>query len=186
MNNMRLTEQQACTVLEVTPATLSVYVANRRLHVTRKRTIRGLVIYYDKTEVELLKRQIQEDQEYLRKQIGRDKHSSRVFEPELVGVDFDTADGNGNGTGANTAIPASVPVIERLVSLLEGLTPGDNPRVPIERKLLLTMAEAAAYSGVSEIKLNAAIRAGHLGARKDLGRGQRIKRMDLEEYIRSL
>jgi len=48
------------------------------------------------------------------------------------------------------------------------------------------MAEAAAYSGVSEIKLNAAIRAGHLGARKDLGRGQRIKRMDLEKYIRSL
>jgi excisionase family DNA binding protein len=109
----------------------------------------------------------------------------RVFEPELVGVDF-TAEGNGNGNGTNSSIPASAPVIERLVSLLEGLTPGDKPRVPIERKLLLTLPEASAYSGVSEIRLNAAIRAGHLGARKDLGRGQRIKRTDLEEYIRSL
>jgi hypothetical protein len=74
---MSRTEQQACTLLEVTPATLSVYVATRRLHVTRRRTIRGLVVSYDKTEVERLKREIQEDQEYVRKQIGRDKHSSK-------------------------------------------------------------------------------------------------------------
>jgi hypothetical protein len=179
---MRLTEQQACTLLQVTPATLSVDVATRRLHVNRRRTIRGLSVYYDKTEVERLKKELQEEQEYIRRKIVRDNHSPKTVEPELVGVDFDPATSN----GANSFVPASASVIERLVSLLEGLTPGDKPKVPVEKKLLLTLPEAIAYSGLSEIKLTEAIRAGNLKARKDLGRGQRIKRLDLENYIKSL
>jgi excisionase family DNA binding protein len=58
--------------------------------------------------------------------------------------------------------------------------------VPIEKKLLLTLPEAAGYSGLSEAKLNDAIRAGKLSARKNLGKGYRIKRSDLESYVKSL
>jgi excisionase family DNA binding protein len=179
---MRLTEQQACAILQVTPATLSVYVATRRLHTSRRRTIRGLVVFYDKAEVERLKKELQQDQEFIRKQIVRDKHSSQTLEAELVGVDFDSTANN----GASSSIPTSTPVIERLISLLEGLTPGDMPKVPIESKLLLSLPEAAAYSGLSEVRLNEAIRSGKLASRRDLGRGHRIKRADLEEYIRSI
>jgi excisionase family DNA binding protein len=58
--------------------------------------------------------------------------------------------------------------------------------VAIERKLLLTLPEAAAYSGLSEAKLNQAVRTGKLKARKDLGKGYRIKRSDVEAFVKSI
>ena len=179
---MAITEQQACKLLQVTPATLNVYVATRRLSVTRKRTIRGLVASYDEHEVQALKRELQESEAYIREQFERAKSSSRPFEAEIV----DAESHSKNTNGANSFVPASAPVIERLLILLEGLTPSDRPRVPVEKKLLLTLAEATVYSGLSEIKLNEAIRAGKLTARQDLGRGYRIKRADIEKYIKSL
>jgi excisionase family DNA binding protein len=182
MNGMPLTEQQACKLLQVTPETLKVYVANRRLCATRIRTMRGLVVSYDETEVEALKRELQENEEYFREQFEQSKSSSKSVEAEPVDVETDSADAK----RTNSSVPASAPVIERLLLLLEGLTPSDHPKVAIEKKLLLTLAEAAAYSGLSEGKLNEAIRAGKLTARKDLGRGHRIKRSDIERYIESL
>jgi len=176
---MSLTEQQACSLLQVTPSTLNVYVSTRRLSVTRKRTIRGLVVSYDEREVQALKRELQEDHEYIRQQFAQAKSSSKTVEAELIGAD--SQDGN----ETNSTFPASASVIERLLVLLEGLTPND-PKVAVEKKLLLTLAEAAVYSGLSEQKLNEAIRAGELKARKDLGRGHRIKREDVESYIESL
>jgi excisionase family DNA binding protein len=182
MNRMSLTEQQACKLLQVTPATLNLYVANRRLSVNRTRTIRGLMVSYDETELKALRRELQEDEEYVRKRFGQAKSSSKTVEAELVDVEVDATDAK----GTNSSVPASVPVIERLLLLLESLTPSDHPKVAIEKKLLLTLAEAAVYSGLSEVKLNEAIRAGKLTARKDLGRGYRVKRSDIESYIKSL
>jgi excisionase family DNA binding protein len=182
MNGMHLTEQQACRLLQVTPATLSVYVATRRLNVTRKRTIRGLVVSYDQREVEALSRELHEDQEYIRTRFGQGKSSRHTVEAELVDFESDSTDAQ----ETNSFVPTSAPVIERLLILLEGLTPSGRPTVALEKKLLLTIGEAAAYSGLSEVKLNKAIRAGELSARKDLGKGHRIKRSDIERYVKSL
>jgi excisionase family DNA binding protein len=177
-----LTEEQACKILQITPATLNLYVAKGRLTATRTRSIRGRVVSYSKTEVEALKRELQHEEAYIREQYERAKYSHKTVEAELV-------DGEGNSTdvrGATSFVPASAPVIERLILLLERLTPNEHPKVAIEKKLLLTMGEATAYSGLSEVKLNQAIRAGKLDARKDLGKGYRVKRSDIESYIKSL
>jgi len=179
---MHLTEQQVCTLLQATPATLSLYVATRRLNVTRKRTLRGLVASYDQREVEALRKELHEDQEFIQKRFGNGKSSSKTVEAEIVDFEFDSTDAK----GMNSFVPTSAPVIERLLTLLEGLTPSGYPTVAIEKKLLLTLSEAAAFSGLSEAKLNQAIRAGELTARKDLGRGHRIKRSDIERYVKSL
>ena len=180
---MPLTEEQVCRLLHLTPATLSFYVAKLRLSVTRKRTIRGLVVTYDENEVRELKREIHADHEFVRQHYAATRSSAKTVEAEIVEPE---AGYHGHNNGANSSIPTSAPVIERLLTLLEGLTPRGDLRVAIERKLILTLAEAAAYSGLSEARLTEAIRSDELKARKDLGRGYRIKRLDLEAYVKSL
>lgn len=182
MTEMAITEQQACRLLQVTPITLNMYVATRRLSVTRKRTIRGLVVSYDETEVKALKKELQDDEEFVRRQYVHGYSSSKTAEAEFVDVETDPPFGN----GTNSSVSASAPLIERLLLLLEGLTPSDHPKVAIEKKLMLTLAEAAAYSGLSEARLGEAIRAEKLKARKDLGKGYRIKRADIEAFISSI
>jgi hypothetical protein len=121
---MSLTEQQACRLLEVTPATLNMYVATRRLAVTRKRTIRGPVLYYDETEVEALKKEVQKDEEDIRARYERARASSSLFEAELV----DNENASAHANGRNSFVPASAPVLERLLLLLGRLTPSEHPQ----------------------------------------------------------
>jgi excisionase family DNA binding protein len=138
-------------------------------------------------EVEALKREIQKDEERVRTRYDRARASYDLFEPELVDPELvDNENGSAKHNGRNSFVPASAPVLERLLLLLEALTPSEHPRVAIERKLLLTLPEAAAYSGLSEVKLNQAIRSGKLKARKDLGKGYRLKRSDVEAFVKSI
>jgi len=82
-------------------------------------------------------------------------------------------------------------VLERLAAALEALRPGVQaaaPRVSIPdaaHKLTLGLPEAAALSGLSRKHLRQAIKEGGLKSRK-LGRGWRVKRADLEAYVRNL
>lgn len=78
-------------------------------------------------------------------------------------------------------------VIDKLSSIIEGLLlRGDNqPVVPIADKLLLTIAEAQALTGLSREFLRDAITAGELKA-KVIGKGWRVKRSDLQEYVDKL
>lgn len=55
----------------------------------------------------------------------------------------------------------------------------------LSAKLLLSLPEAQALTGLSRETLRAAIEAGELAARQ-LGRGWKIKRRDLESYIENL
>ena len=59
------------------------------------------------------------------------------------------------------------------------------PTVPTENKLLLTLAECSALTGLSRGVLRAAIDDGSLKARV-IGRGFRVKRADLETFIEQL
>lgn len=80
-----------------------------------------------------------------------------------------------------------VGVIDKLSSIIEGLLGrGDNqPVVPIADKLLLTIAEAQALTGLSREFLRDAITKGELKA-KVIGKGWRVKRSDLQEYVDKL
>jgi excisionase family DNA binding protein len=57
-----------------------------------------------------------------------------------------------------------------------------SPTVGVEHKLLLTLAEAQALTGLSRGVLRAAIDSGDLKA-KQIGRAFRVKRADLEKYV---
>jgi excisionase family DNA binding protein len=50
---------------------------------------------------------------------------------------------------------------------------------------MLSVPEAAAFSGLSRTHLRLAIKEGRLKSRK-LGRGWRVKRSDLEAYVQKL
>jgi excisionase family DNA binding protein len=57
--------------------------------------------------------------------------------------------------------------------------------VPVEAKLLLTLQEAQALTGLSRDTLRHAIDDGTLKAQV-IGRGFKIKRADLDEYVAKL
>lgn len=66
-----------------------------------------------------------------------------------------------------------------------GGTGADKPRVPVESKLLLSLDEAVALSGVPRAQLDAARREGRLSARR-IGRGFKIRRDELESFVAAL
>jgi len=83
-----------------------------------------------------------------------------------------------------------IPLSHQLTSLtkaIQGLQtlPTALPAVPIENKLLLTLREVQALTGLSRDTLREAIEQGQLKA-QIIGKAWRVKRQDLEEYIDNL
>jgi excisionase family DNA binding protein len=80
-----------------------------------------------------------------------------------------------------------ITVIDKLASIIEGLLgkTDTQPGVPIADKLLLTLPEAQALTGLSREFLRDAINDRTLKA-KMIGRSWRVKRNDLDEYVASL
>ena len=95
--------------------------------------------------------------------------------------------------GEQALVPAAPApsVLERLATALEALRPGAQalaPKVSIAdaaHKLMLSLSEAAALTGLSRNHLRQVIKGGDLKSRK-IGRGWRIKRADLEAYVKKL
>ena len=87
------------------------------------------------------------------------------------------------------ATPAADSALDRLAVALAALRPAAAPThlsvADIAHKLMLSLSEAAALSGLSRNHLREAIRDGELKSRK-MGRGWRIKRADLESYVEGL
>lgn len=57
--------------------------------------------------------------------------------------------------------------------------------MPVEKKILLTLKEVQALTGLSQEILREAIKSGKLKA-KIIGKSWRIKKIDIENYIDSL
>ncbi len=82
------------------------------------------------------------------------------------------------------------PLSSQLASLTEAIQslktlPHTQPTVPIENKLLLTLREVQALTGLSRETLREAIQFNQLKA-KIVGKAWRVKRSDLEDYIENL
>ena len=79
--------------------------------------------------------------------------------------------------------------VERLIAALEalGLQRQEKQHIvaPVEHKLLLTLKEAQALTGLSRAVLREAIEAGALKA-QIISRAWRIRRTDLENYVKKL
>jgi excisionase family DNA binding protein len=62
-----------------------------------------------------------------------------------------------------------------------------NAGVPVVGKLVLSLREASAVAGIPRGRLLEAIESGKLKASKDtIGRGWRVKRLDVEMYVEKL
>jgi excisionase family DNA binding protein len=82
----------------------------------------------------------------------------------------------------------SIALRQMLLDALQGLpSPGKGSpvQVSIADKLMLSVVEAAQLAGVSSNHIREAIKAGKLKARI-IGRGYRVKRPDLDEYVKKL
>ena len=72
-----------------------------------------------------------------------------------------------------------------MVKLLREEQEVDRLTVPIHHKLTLSQAEASALAGISRQRLRQAIKDGTLVAQL-IGKGYRVKRTDLEDYVDSI
>jgi excisionase family DNA binding protein len=120
-------------------------------------------------------------------------------EGELGRLREEVAGALGAPEGETTPAPAQALVaaqpselVERLVTALEALRDGGRQHAALApsagdlaHKLLLTVKEAAALSGLSRAHVARAVKGGVLRAKK-IGRGWKLRREDLEAYVRSL
>ena len=78
--------------------------------------------------------------------------------------------------------------LDRLVDVLKAIRSEqevDRLVIPIYHKLTLSIAEASALSGLSRLRLRQAVKDGQLPA-QIIGKGYRVKRIDLENYVSNL
>lgn len=91
---------------------------------------------------------------------------------------------------SNFPLPSSGPIIQIEAAYLPELAQAlyksittEVREVPIESKPLLTFPEAAAYSGIAEGRLREAAKSGEIPTAKNLGRAQKMRRTDLDNWI---
>ncbi len=161
-----MNKQEACAFLSVSERSLARYAAQGKIQVTYNKGTRGNVAVYDDADLEKLKEEL--------------------AAPQAIRL------------ASEQAIPASLAIrsmanmaefIERLQSrdesLITSLLHNQNSHVAIESKLMLSLPEATKLAGLSRNHLREAIRDHTLKA-QIIGRGWKIKRSDLESYIKKL
>jgi excisionase family DNA binding protein len=176
-----MNKQEAADYLGVSVRALERYVQQGRISVKYEKGKTRPTANFDPTELEAFK--VELDQPTIKpafesRQIttsqqpdtGKLTHNSGEI------ARFDDVSGFGE-----------ISVIEKLSGIIETLLgkADTQPLVPIADKLLLTIAEAQALTGLSREFLRDAITSGELKA-KLIGKGWRVKRTDLEEYVDKL
>lgn len=171
---MMLTKQQAAELLGVTVRTLERYTQEGKIGGRYEKGKTRSVLVYDESELRAFKTELE----------------SKTYKPAVnqtpTNPDKDKAE-----------LSRSVEVFQ-LLPLLDGLSQLtdvvkrvreeqeiDRLIVPIHHKLTLNLDEASALSGISRQRLRQAIKDGTLQA-QIIGRGYRVKRTDLEDYVDSL
>jgi excisionase family DNA binding protein len=166
---MSKTKQEAAEYLNVKPRTLELYTQQGRIAVTYRKGTRGQIATYDEQELGRLKAELEQPAYPVRGQLqptspanARMQAIANISYPEIAQVLSD-------GIGSRLA--------EAVKDGLQG--------VPLADKLILNLVEASKLLGLSRNYLREAISAGKLKA-QILGRGWKIKRADLETYIKKL
>lgn len=170
-----MNKQEAADYLGVSVRALERYVQQGKISVTYEKGKTRPTANFDQTELEGFK-------EELNQPTVKPAFESRQIATEQQPQTDKLVRSSGEITEFG-----EVGVIDKLSSIIEGLLGrGDNqPVVPIADKLLLTIAEAQALTGLSREFLRDAINKGELKA-KVIGKGWRVKRSDLQEYVDKL
>ena len=170
--------EQAAAFLGVSTRMVEKYAAKGLLSKRKIRTGKTLKNAYSQGELIALKAKLHT--ETITPQvmaIGTPRTDSEHSEAALVSQQSEPL---------RTDLSPMVTVAERLVAELAALKSAvESSRetaVPLADKLTLTISEAAALSGLSPARIRDGIRAGQLKV-VGAGRGRRIRRTDLENYV---
>lgn len=170
-----MNKQEAADYLGVSVRALERYVQQGKISVRYEKGKTRPTANFDPTELEAFKDELNQPT------------VKPAFESRQMATEQQSQQGNLTHSSGEIARFDEFGVIEKLSGIIESLlSRGDNqPPVPIADKLLLTIPEAQALTGLSREVLRDAINSGKLKA-KVIGKGWRVKRTDLEQYIDKL
>jgi len=176
-----MNKQEAADYLGVSVRALERYVQQGKISVKYEKGKTRPTANFDATELEAFKAELEQPT------------IKPAFEPRQIATEQQSDTGKLTHNSGEIArfdevsTFGEIGVIDKLSGIIEALLgKGDNqPLVPIADKLLLTIAEAQALTGLSREFLRDAIASGDLKA-KQIGKSWRVKRSDLEEYIDKL
>jgi excisionase family DNA binding protein len=170
-----LNKEQAAAALGITVRTLQRHMAAHRIGFAMRRTVTGEEATFSETEV-------------VRFKAERDALTTTVTSATTVSEVVRDAP-----TQALQRAPSEQSMTMFVAALSDALRGAGTQRngaggaasVSIGDKLMLSIDEAAALAGLSANHIYVAIRAGKLKA-KIVGRGWRVKRPDLDAYVKKL
>jgi len=167
-------KKQAAQFLGVSPRTLERYTTQKKIGVSYKQGKTAAEAVYDEAELQRFK----------------DALESKTF-PVRPAVEAEDSVQALVATARATGLTEAVGSFRAdLFAALAALRPnGSNSPaaavVPIADKVMLTVPDAAALTSLSSGHLKQAIHAGELKARI-IGRGWKVKRADLDAYLKKL
>jgi excisionase family DNA binding protein len=165
-----MNKTEAAEFLNVSTRALERYVAAGRVASFYERGKTGKVLAFDADELERFKTELEAP-------------TSRAIALPDKAPTQPTSRALAKPDGAANAFNADALVV--LAQLISDSVRQAAPVVPIDAKLLLSLAEAQALTGLSRNTLRAAIDAGKLKAKR-IGRGWKVKRRDLDSWIEKL
>ncbi len=183
-----LTKEEAAQFLSKSTRAVERYVKAGKLTARYEKNEKTSYAVYDENELESLKAELEGAPYPLRpavEAVSNGKHVSPAGSHSLALAatrsDADLAEFVGLVT-ANVGA--------RLFAALEASKHGERPLVSLSEldvKLVLGLSEASALSGLAKDRLAEACQTGKLKAQKNtIGRGWRVKRSDLDAYVKDL
>jgi excisionase family DNA binding protein len=183
-----MNKKDAATYLGISTRTLEWHVKQKNIGARKVRGKTGEIADFDEGELRKLKAQIDERRAPVHA-VVRESHESHDTEPRnMTGLArlSDVSPDQFMQMLAQAYTTGVSEVMQRLPAMLPPAPDGHvAAAIPVADKLMLTLADAAALTSLSKDHLSAAIHAGKLKARI-IGRGWKVKRDDLDLYVKKL
>ena len=174
-----MNKTEAAAYLGVSVRALERYTQQSRINVTYAKGKTKPTPVYDEEELKVFKAELEG-------KLARRPAVEREIPPNPSTGEISLARFGGTSGLDDARQWLSLVVRETVSATLEGQGSGGAPRgVPVFEKLTLSLVEASQLSGLSRNHLRQAIEDKKLKARI-IGRGWRVKREDLDAYVKKL
>jgi excisionase family DNA binding protein len=182
-----MNKKEVAKILNVSEKTIERYKSAGKLPAKLKRVVGGdgkarRVLDFNESDVEELKRHLSTDILFPTVTDGHAQTKTSIDTDRQT--DFDTS--NLDNTQLSTlGQTATGNIIDAISGRFESVLEKNLATVRVGGKILLSVKECALLTGLSGDYLRAAIKAGKLKA-KIIGRGWKVKRQDLDIFIKKL
>lgn len=182
-----MNKKEAAEFLGISERSLERHTAQKRIGHTLKPGKTRPVLDYDQSELERFKEELKAEVHRPAEVQAAEVQADEVTDEQTTAPNTANDSSKALATfGELSGPPArALDLFGALLQMARAEAHAQRPAVDIADKLLLTLAEAQALTGLSRATLREAIEAGDLKARQ-MGRAWRVKRSDLESYIKKL